>query len=153
MARDLEETIAWTMGYCQHYEMRGMPKACAAGVEYASVGTLSAANPDNLAKPGCRPCIHGVRLADPLALCPKWLRATREQGIKRHEDMDRAFRNMALVLPVIQKWRTWSKAKPVAKAEVIECPVCKGRLHLSQAAYNGHVHGQCETEGCVSWME
>lgn len=37
--------------------------------------------------------------------------------------------------------------------EVVECPACKGRLHLSIAAYNGHVHGKCETDGCVAWME
>lgn len=36
---------------------------------------------------------------------------------------------------------------------VVECPVCEGRLHVSHAAYNGHVWGKCETKGCVSWME
>ena len=60
---------------------------------------------------------------------------------------------LAVAIAEVAKWRTWSKANRVAKREVIECPVCKGRLHLSQAAYNGHVHGTCETEGCVSWME
>lgn len=35
----------------------------------------------------------------------------------------------------------------------IECPICKGRLYIRQASHNGHVWGQCETEGCVSWME
>lgn len=35
-----------------------------------------------------------------------------------------------------------------------ECPVCKGKLHMSCAgSYNGHVWGQCETKGCLSWME
>lgn len=34
-----------------------------------------------------------------------------------------------------------------------ECPVCQGTLHMSHAAYNGHVHGRCETEGCLAWME
>lgn len=63
-------------------------------------------------------------------------------------------RRMTLVGPVVREWRKdWSKSNRVAKAEVIECPACKGRLHLSQAAYNGHVWGQCETKGCVSWME
>lgn len=38
-------------------------------------------------------------------------------------------------------------------AGVDECPVCKGKLYMSHAAYNGHVHGQCETKGCLSWME
>jgi len=36
---------------------------------------------------------------------------------------------------------------------VITCPVCEGNLHVSHAAYNGHVHGRCETEDCLSWME
>ena len=60
---------------------------------------------------------------------------------------------MRLVFTVVKPWRTWTKKNRVAKEEVIECPACKGRLHLSQAAYNGHVWGKCETEGCVSWME
>jgi len=55
-------------------------------------------------------------------------------------------------ITVASKWRV--KGKPATnRSEVVECPACKGRLHLSQAAYNGHVHGKCETDGCVSWME
>lgn len=53
---------------------------------------------------------------------------------------------------VASAWRV--KPKPAAdRAEVVACPVCNGRLHLSQSAYNGHVHGKCETPDCVSWME
>jgi hypothetical protein len=34
------------------------------------------------------------------------------------------------------------------------CPVCGvGTLSYSRAAYNGHVHANCETDGCVRWME
>lgn len=153
MNRDLEESVAWTMDYCQHYRMQGMPSTCKAGVEYAAVGRLSAANPDNLAKPGCRPCIRGHLLPDPLAICPKWLRATREQGVERFNDTEAMMRRMRVVMPVVAKWRTWTKQNPVAKSEVIECPECKGKLHLSQAGYNGHVWGKCETPGCVEWME
>ena len=36
---------------------------------------------------------------------------------------------------------------------VIECPICNGRLHVSHAACNNHVHAQCETPGCLAWME
>jgi len=55
-------------------------------------------------------------------------------------------------LKVAGEWRV--KPKPASdRREAVECPICKGRLHLSQSAYNGHVHGQCETAGCVSWME
>lgn len=36
----------------------------------------------------------------------------------------------------------------------MDCPVCKtGKLRYSRAAYNGHVHGRCSTDGCVAWME
>jgi hypothetical protein len=34
----------------------------------------------------------------------------------------------------------------------IECPKCKGQLQYSIARSNGHVHGQCKTKGCLSWM-
>lgn len=36
----------------------------------------------------------------------------------------------------------------------MNCPVCgTGKLRYSRASYNGHVHAQCTTEGCVAWME
>lgn len=36
----------------------------------------------------------------------------------------------------------------------MECPVCKtGKLRYSRAAYNGHVHARCSTDGCVALME
>lgn len=34
----------------------------------------------------------------------------------------------------------------------IECPKCKGKLGYSIARINGHVHGRCETPGCLAWM-
>jgi hypothetical protein len=42
----------------------------------------------------------------------------------------------------------------VSGAGIIGCPICKtGKLRYSRAAYNGHVHARCSTDGCVSWME
>lgn len=36
----------------------------------------------------------------------------------------------------------------------IDCPVCViGTLRYSVAGVNGHMHGSCTTEGCMSWME
>lgn len=35
----------------------------------------------------------------------------------------------------------------------IECPVCKGRLAWARDSHNGHLHGQCETDGCLRWMQ
>ncbi len=59
---------------------------------------------------------------------------------------------LAELRAITENWRV--KPKPAAdRRGVVECPCCKSRLHLSQSSYNGHVHGKCETEGCVSWME
>lgn len=39
-------------------------------------------------------------------------------------------------------------------AGIMKCPCCAdGKLRYSRAAYNGHIHAHCSTDGCVSWME
>ncbi|TXM96796.1 hypothetical protein FV242_33025 [Methylobacterium sp. WL64] len=35
----------------------------------------------------------------------------------------------------------------------VECPECKGRLSWARDSFNGHLHGQCETDGCLRWMQ
>lgn len=36
----------------------------------------------------------------------------------------------------------------------IPCPNCgMGLLHFTRAAYNGHIHAQCTTDHCTSWIE
>ena len=35
----------------------------------------------------------------------------------------------------------------------IKCPKCNGILIFSVSGYNGHIHGRCETEDCLCWME
>jgi len=34
----------------------------------------------------------------------------------------------------------------------VECPKCKGRLHYTVAAVNGHLWGRCATPDCLAWM-
>lgn len=51
-----------------------------------------------------------------------------------------------------------AKAKGLGKGHggygSIPCPSgCGGTLRYSVASYNGHMHGKCSTQGCVSWME
>lgn len=168
--RDKEETIAQTMKHCQHYDPAGVTMIggkephghCKAGVVYLDQFGRAPEGEESsylsgryypstgIFKRMC--CTKGGERseAEQLAACPKWERKTREQGEARHAEIEEAMNQMAVVGPVVAKWR---KRKPIGKAEVIECPVCKGRLHLSQSSYNGHVHGKCETAGCVSWME
>jgi hypothetical protein len=36
---------------------------------------------------------------------------------------------------------------------LVVCPACGGNLHYTVAGYNGHVHGSCETQECLQWMQ
>lgn len=147
-----EETIQFEMNYCQHYGRgKGSDMICKAGMDLKTMQRVEV--PDGKGRVKWGPCIGGHLLPDAHAHCPHWIRRTREMGEKRADSIARTLRMMEVVMPVVAKWRTWSSKNRVAKQEVIECPECKGRLHLTQAAYNGHVWGKCETENCVSWME
>lgn len=90
--------------------------------------------------------------ADKAKPCPLYQEPTSEEVQADREDSERSLARTFAAIKVAGAWRV--KPKPVTdRYEVVECPVCKGRLHLSQSSYNGHVHGKCETEACVSWME
>lgn len=142
-----EEVIQFEMNYCQHYGRgKGADMVCKAGMDLKAMQRV-ATGPKGI-KWG--PCIEGHTLPDPIAICAHWIRRTREQGEKRADAHIEAISKMTVVMPVVDEWRA---KLPIGKAEVIECPECKGRLHLSQSAYNGHIHAKCETVGCVSWME
>lgn len=137
-----EETIQKNMAYCQHYDPPiGGVTSCKCGVVYDDQF------PD---KP--IPCWQGRGKTDgeQRKLCHRWLRNTREQGEARADRIEIVMKRLRIVGPVVAEWRNKS---PKGKQEIIECPVCKGRLHLSQAACNGHVHAKCETDDCVSFME
>jgi hypothetical protein len=57
----------------------------------------------------------------------------------------------------VREWREankWDRKNPKSAAGKVPCEVCStGEIHLLMHEYNGHVHGKCSTEGCVSWME
>ena len=152
-----EDTIAWNMSYCQHYDPNGITMiqgkpptgVCKTGVNF---------NETFGSEPGIFkriPCTSGNKKSheELCAMCPKWLQNTREQSEERADQQEAREKSFTLVMPVVATWRTWTPDNRVAKVGVIECPVCKSHLHLSQSSFNGHVHGQCETKGCVSWME
>lgn len=154
--KDKEETIAHVMRCCQHYDPNGITMiggkkptgVCLAGVNYIEQfgGGDSAGIFLKI------PCLQGNTNTheQQISLCPKWLRSTREQGEQRYKDIEDSINRMRVAGPVISAWRN---KPPIGKSEIIECPVCHGRLHLSQSAYNGHVHGRCETNDCLNWME
>lgn len=143
-----QQHIEFDRNYCAHYEPKPGLKSkqdwCAIGC--GSSGRMKSND-------GWAPCIGGHKHDNVLSMCPKWERRSLEHAEKRADQIQAAIENLTIVMPVVAKWKTWTEENRVSKQGVIECPKCKGKLHLSQAAYNGHVWGKCETEGCVSWMQ
>ena len=130
-----EERIAFEMNYCQHYGRgKGADMICKAGMDRAAIQKVPTG------KDGMKwgPCIDGHTLADPVAHCPKWIRRTREMGERRADSIQRSIDMMSKVMPEVSKW---AKASPRGKQGSIVCPVCGGKLMLSEAACNGHIWG------------
>lgn len=135
-----QKRIDFHMNYCVHYDP---PRGFSLRKDYCALGCGAVGTHE-------KPCIGGHNRANPTMDCPSWERRSRESAIERAERIEESFQRIEKVGPVVAAWR---EKPPVGKLEVIECPACGGRLHLAQSAYNGHVHGHCETKGCVSWME
>lgn len=82
--------------------------------------------------------------------CGRRIEPTDEQVQQDRAEFDASLDRHMMGIKAASAWRVKPKRN---RHEVVECPACKGRLHLSQSAINGHVHGQCETPGCLKWME
>lgn len=151
-----QDHIDFDRNYCVHYQPQpGMGKSqyCAVGQDIANiqcVPTPSLNDDGKMLKWG--PCIGGHTLADPCAHCPKWERRSLEHAEARADSVEALLKRMKIVDPVIYAWRD-KKAPFSGKSGVIECPVCNGKLHLSQSSYNGHVRAACETADCVNFIE
>jgi hypothetical protein len=86
------------------------------------------------------------------AACACYIEPTDEQIEQDRRETEAAMQRTYAAIRISGEWRV--KPKPQQdRREVVACPACSGKLHLFQSAYNGHVHGQCETKGYVSWME
>lgn len=145
----LEGDPGYRGGWCIHYRgisdgKGGTVTTCEKGVEYSTFrpGGFHRQpcflTKTGESKPDVQPCEH--------------LRRPTPDEIAAHEQWsEQRMQKMFSVLKAIKPWR--DKHKGRSHAETIECPACKGNLHLSISSYNGHVHGRCKTEGCVSWME
>lgn len=144
-----ESHIEFNRNYCTHYA----PKPGSFKDDYCELGCDASKRMKDAraaGEPNMTPCIGGHKASDVLSLCPKWERQSLEHAERRADEMEKSMQRMMVVMPFVNAWRT---KPPSEKSETVECPVCKGRLHLSQSSYNGHVWAKCETEDCVAWME
>ena len=140
---------------CKHYNGWYHNDTCLAGVCYRDVTPRSD-------EPGCairKPCQpidtpHAKKVIaedGPQGTCDKYEEHTAGERDEIMAELNKHADMLRLTLPIVR--RVKDEHKGHEWQGVVECPVCKGKLHLSHAAYNGHVWGRCETEGCVSWME
>lgn len=138
----------YAANWCIHYRYNrklkhGEADTCEAGVDYEAWHGVGHDK---------QPCFLENGLSRPGAMrCPHLRVPTPDEIAAHNEWLENRFVKQGIVMVGIAPWRAAHKGR--SASEVVECPACKGRLHLSIAAYNGHVHGHCETEGCVSWME
>jgi hypothetical protein len=139
----------YAAGWCIHYRGITGPRgervtSCEVGIDYEAWRGVGHDK---------QPCfLDDQGQSKPNAMsCPHLRRPTPEEIAAHKRWLDERWAKLGTVMVGIADWRAAHKGK--SASEVVECPACKGRLHLSIAAYNGHVHGRCESEGCVSWME
>lgn len=146
---------------CKFYNGDHHNKCCDAGVDYESVTT----EPERLlGKAFRKPCVNWgkFKAGNPMSAlqqaewekrgtCDKYTEPTPEEVVKYEQEMhahaERMMKGIEATMDIRKKYKgqNWKG--------VIECPICKGRLHVSHAAMNGHVWGKCETVNCLAWME
>ncbi len=140
--RTLREQIS---DKCVHFN--GMQnKTCRAGVTYDEVD-----NGKRVPYRKALPCFKPE--GDEVEQCKcEHLRFRTEEEIQaRLDEHEETMRKMTLAQTVIAPIRKEHKGKDWRG--VLECPNCKGKLHVSHSGYNNHVHAKCETPDCVAWME
>ena len=163
-------------GTCIHFSGLSMGRdyktnCCSAGVNYydtfdgTKVGMFlrmpcvesrekaADGSPGTAFKPGEATVLVPVNRGDHQVIpCPHFKLPTDDQVQQARKESEESWEKTIAAIRIASEWRV--KPKPEDdRSEVVECPVCHGQLHLSQSSHNGHVHGQCETTGCVSWME
>lgn len=112
---------------------------CKAGIKYAQFRPM---------KQGL-PCIKFRDESPPL--CDRRESPTPEAVQKEINDWEALDKRFQTTLPIIERLKREHKGQSWRGVE--PCPICGKNLHLSIAGYNGHVHGRCETDGCLNWME
>lgn len=131
-------------GTCIHFNGT-QHNSCEAGVNYiALVGRSGVGWARQL------PCFT-LDPIDQHATCEKYREPTEQELADFEAQIQERIEMYRKASPLVIAFK--KEFKGHSGVVIKECPVCGGKLHMSITAYNGHVHGQCETRGCLSWME
>lgn len=155
----LEKRIAEYRERCVHFAGTmgpGMKKidSCNAGVRYDAVEVRHEPMPCTSRSGGryessrSLPCV--VSLNHCGAPCAKRQEPTREEAEAHTAKADASIARVLVSRAAIV---AAEKGKPTGGRGTIPCPNCAGELKYRIASSNGHIHAQCSTEGCASWME
>jgi hypothetical protein len=157
-------------GHCKHCRHEGLKIICEKGLDPVAMAK-AAALPGEDHKLGLMyriPCSTRERnlqyatspgqlhCLEQKATCDQYEDPT-DQEIKDHEAaMDAMMKRFEMTLPLIDRIK---KAHNESWSGIEECPICKGKLHLRLNCFGSfkgrqkHLHGQCETKGCLAWAE
>jgi hypothetical protein len=152
---------------CKHHNGSFHNKTCDAGVNYADV-TPQPTAPGRIFREPCvdwveRSKFSGAQLNQSQheqcmmrGTCVRRELPTAEE-IKAYEKKSDDFSNRIRKLtPLINQVK---KDHRESWTGIVECPICKGelrlRLHVFGCCGNQkkHLHGSCQTDGCVRWAE
>lgn len=131
--------------FCKHYDAHAAllgDKVCRAGINMRIL-----AGGERLGWVLRTPC---MKKNSSLVKCESFSDHTQEE-IDDHDGwVSDAIERIKKSQPLIQQLK---EDHPDGGSGVADCPCCSGKLHWGIAACNGHSHGRCETEDCLSWME
>lgn len=133
---------------CKHFTGI-MNHRCDAGVKYETVRAERGPG-----KGYALPCLPDP--GDPETVCFLCEFPTAEELAAEEAEHKRRFEMVGKARAAIVErlGGPWKRGTPGAEG-VIDCPCCGGAktLRFTRAGVNGHVHANCLTKGCVSWME
>jgi hypothetical protein len=133
--------------WCVHFRSMAQHPTCEAGIEYTALNGGS-----EYRRMYQLPCFIKAGEKPGLRIHCDHFRAPTAEEIAQHKQLAEDRRSLvATVKAGITSWRL--KHQGCTHSEVVECPACRGLLHLSIRAHNGLVQGRCETGGCASWTE
>lgn len=158
-------------GHCKHCRHEGLNIICALGLDPTQMAKDATPEGQNY-KSGLMyriPCSTRERnlkfatspaqlsCLEHKATCEKYEDPTDHEITAHDASMDAMMKQFELTIPLINRIK---KAHNKSWSGVEECPVCKGKLHLKLNCFSDyenrtakHLHGQCETKGCLRWME
>jgi hypothetical protein len=83
-------------------------------------------------------------------VCDKYRDPTDKELEDHERSWEDAKKRLFTVFPLVSKLKKENKK---GGSGVEECPVCKKGISWQISGYNGHIRMNCQTEGCINFIE